>query len=257
MLAAARMPQSQSSTAIILRTRAYGDIDIIATFLTRDYGKLTGIAKGAKHSRRRFVNCLDPFSRVRVFFRQKPTTTLAFLERCELLHSGFGMAATTRFAYGSYVLELVDLLTHEADPISNVFDLLEAVLTLIESGPATSALLRCFELHLLGVLGYAPPLRSCHRCAEPFAAEGSAFYDALQDQVLCGRCGAPGPHLLRLDSATLHTMASLQTTPLDESRGLRMPADSARQAATFTGHLLAAHLPRPLRSLELIASLAR
>ncbi|MCP6756869.1 DNA repair protein RecO, partial [Klebsiella pneumoniae] len=70
-----------------LRWRAYGESDKIATFLTAEFGKLTGIAKGAKNSRRRFANSLEPLARVRVHFRQKPTATMAFLESCELLGS--------------------------------------------------------------------------------------------------------------------------------------------------------------------------
>lgn len=250
------MPQSQSSPAIILRTRPYGDIDVIATFLTQDFGKLTGIAKGAKHSKRRFVNCLDPFSRVRVFFRIKQGSTLAFLERCELLHSGFEMASPTRFAYGSYLTELVDLLTHEADPIGEVFDLYRRALDQIETGPVTSTLLRCFEMHLLHALGYGPPLRQCAGCGEAFTA-GPAFFDALQAQVLCARCGAPGPHFVRFAADTFNALADLQDTTVEESRDLHLPTATAREAAMFTGHLLAAHLPRPLRSLELIAAVAK
>jgi len=251
------MSQSQSSSAVILRTRPYGDIDVIATFLTRDFGKLTGIAKGAKHSRRRFVNCLEPFARVKVFFRLKTGATLAFLERCELQHSGFAMAVPTRFAYGSYLSELVDLLTHEADPIASVFDLLEAALRYIEEGPATSSLLRCFEMQLLGALGYGPPLRQCAGCSTPFAEGEAVFYDALQEQVLCQRCGALGPQTQKFASETMATLADLQGLSLAESRGLQLPSATAREAAMFTGHLLATHLPRPLRSLELIAALAR
>ena len=43
---------STSSLAIILRSRPYGDFDKIVTFLSKETGKLTGIAKGAKNSRK-------------------------------------------------------------------------------------------------------------------------------------------------------------------------------------------------------------
>src|SRR6185436_414262 len=124
-----------------------------------------------------------------IFFRLKAGATLAFLERCELQNSGFGMALPSRFAYGSYLLELVDLLTHEADPIANIYDLLEVGLSEIEAGPVTSSLLRCFEMHLLHVLGYGPPLRQCASCGAEFEAGEDAWFDALQTQVLCHRCG--------------------------------------------------------------------
>src|SRR5512146_532410 len=105
------MGPSQASEAIILRTRAYGESDKIVTFLTNDAGKLTGIAKGAKNSRRRFANCLDPFTEVRVHFRARPGAGLVFMESCDLLRPTGSLAEPNKFAYGSYLIELVDQLT--------------------------------------------------------------------------------------------------------------------------------------------------
>jgi DNA repair protein RecO (recombination protein O) len=44
----------ESTPAIVLRTREYGESDKIVTFLSRTAGKFSGIAKGAKRSQRRF-----------------------------------------------------------------------------------------------------------------------------------------------------------------------------------------------------------
>src|SRR5262245_59880701 len=71
--------------ALVLRTRSYGESDRIVTFITEQHGKVTGIAKGAKNSRRRFAGTLEPFVRVRLVFRQRPASDLAFLLRCELI----------------------------------------------------------------------------------------------------------------------------------------------------------------------------
>ena len=38
-----------------MRSRAYGESDKIVAFLSRDFGKISGIAKGALRSKRRFV----------------------------------------------------------------------------------------------------------------------------------------------------------------------------------------------------------
>jgi DNA repair protein RecO (recombination protein O) len=55
------MPAEESTPAIVLRARDYADSDRIVTLLTRDAGKLSGIAKGAKASRHRFERKLEPF----------------------------------------------------------------------------------------------------------------------------------------------------------------------------------------------------
>src|SRR5512134_3304740 len=74
------VPVSLVSLAIVLRWRPYGESDKIVTFLSEDFGKLTGIAKGAKRSRRRFPNSLEALARVRMHFRLRPNASLAFLE---------------------------------------------------------------------------------------------------------------------------------------------------------------------------------
>lgn len=240
----------------MLRVRPYGEVDKIATFLTRDFGKLTGIAKGAKNSRRRFPNCLEPFARVRVYFRTRPGATLAFLEHCELTHPATGMATPSRFAYGSYLLELVDRLTHEADPIGEVYDLLEAGLTDIENGSVASSLLRAFEMQLLRDLGYAPPFEQCRHCQRSLQDFTYGFLDE-RGGFLCESCGRFHRASERFAVSTFATLYQLQSLPLARSREQTMPPDTAREAAELSGKLLAVHLNRPLRSLELIATLSR
>src|SRR5438105_8896938 len=118
------MGPAQTSEAIILRSRPYGKSDKIVTLLTHGMGKLTGIAKGAKNSRRRFANCLEPFTRVCVHFRARPNASLVFLDSCDLLHPPGVLTEPAKFAYGSYLVELVDQLTAEAQPVRELYELL-------------------------------------------------------------------------------------------------------------------------------------
>ena len=52
---------------IILKRKDYRESDLIVTAFTRDFGKITGIAFGAKKSRKRFANCLGFFARSRLY----------------------------------------------------------------------------------------------------------------------------------------------------------------------------------------------
>ena len=59
------------SQAIIMRIREFGESDLLVTFFTPDKGQLKGVAKGARKSRKRFVNCLDVFSLVNLEYGLK------------------------------------------------------------------------------------------------------------------------------------------------------------------------------------------
>jgi DNA repair protein RecO (recombination protein O) len=70
--------------AIILRTRDYSESDRLITFFTRNQGQLTGIAKGARRSKKRFVHTLEPLSHVFITYADRRTSGLVRLDASEL-----------------------------------------------------------------------------------------------------------------------------------------------------------------------------
>jgi hypothetical protein len=109
------MRSSQTTPAIVLRARPYGESDKIVSFLTEDFGKLTGIAKGALRSRRRFVNSLEPFSLVNLRFQDRAHGNLAFLIGADLLFGLRQLASSLeRISYAAYLVEITDGLIMSA-----------------------------------------------------------------------------------------------------------------------------------------------
>src|SRR5439155_23763630 len=79
--------REERTSAIVLRSRAHGESDKIVTFLTRDWGKVTGIAKGAKRARHRFVNGLEALTQVPLRLRPCRADARAFFVGCDLMRS--------------------------------------------------------------------------------------------------------------------------------------------------------------------------
>jgi DNA repair protein RecO (recombination protein O) len=247
--------QSRTSLAIVLRWRPYGESDKIVTFLSRDFGKLTGIGKGAQRSRRRFANSLEPLARVRMHFRLRPGATLAFLESSELLQPSTALTDPKRFAYASYLAELVDQLTVEEHPVQELYALLDDALSALEAAPATSGLLRGFELQLLARAGYDPQLDRCAECQRRLDDEEAVHLNSAQGTLCCSACLWTGRPLVAVAPGVLVRLAPLKHLPLADCHRRQLGA-VAPEAARFTGQLLALHLPRPLRSLRLIEQLS-
>ena len=121
------MPAEETTPAIVLRARDYAESDRIVTLLTRDHGKLAGIAKGAKASRHRFERKLEPFSHVMLHFRRRPHGQLVFITRAEAaelaqypIDEDLG-----RIALGSYMLELSDALTAPEGEAAQAYGILD------------------------------------------------------------------------------------------------------------------------------------
>jgi DNA repair protein RecO (recombination protein O) len=245
--------QEIGTPAFMLRARPYGESDRIVTFITEQHGKVTGIAKGAKNSRRRFAGTLEPFVHVRVVFRQRPASDLVFLLRCELLAALKGFTRDLdRFAAGSYVLELTDRMVIGRESSREVYGLVREALTLLDAGASPDPLLRAFELHMLAASGYAPALDHCRGCGVD-VTEGGGLYLAIErGGLVCRRCVRTGEPVRPVGAATARELARLAAGPL-ASAATRAAAASLAEAAAVAEHLLGAATSGPVRSRDFIA----
>ena len=186
------MPPEESSAAIVLRARDYSESDRIVTLLTRDLGKLGGMAKGAKASRKRFERKLEPFSHVMLYFRRRPHGQLVFITRAEASADLAPFAIEddlAKIALGSYMLELADAFTSEEAEASGAYKVLAQALHTVGAAGASVALRQAFELRLLHWAGYGLEFSRCRQCAnEIAAAPQSAFFIVAKGGVVCARC---------------------------------------------------------------------
>lgn len=237
----------------MLRGRLYGESDKIVTFLTRDFGKLSGIAKGAAKSKKRFVAALEPFTHVQLGFRQRSHTDLCFIESADIVRAARHAALDLdRYAYSTYVVELIDSMVvgREAEP--HVFELVEEILALIDSPSKASPApewLRTFEVRLLGLCGLEPQLESCGRCGLP----ASSFADAPRfnprtGSLLCVPCSDGAG--MRLSMPAANAILGLRRGPATDVAALPSPLAAEVRVALQT--FIQYHLHRPLKSPALL-----
>ena len=238
-----------ATLAFVLHARAYGESDRIVTLLTEQQGKITGIAKGAKNSRRRFGGTLEPFLHVRVVFRHRPASDLVFLFRSELVTA---LRRFTRdldyYAAGSYVLDLTDRMVFGRESGREVYGLVREALELLESGARIDPLLRAFEMHLLGASGYAPQLHRCRGCGETPGRGGGVFLALERGGLVCRQCVRPGEPLRPVHPATAEALAVLAAAPLADALTRTPPPAVLAEAGAVAEHLLGAVIHGPVRS---------
>jgi len=233
--------------AIILNVRDYGEADRLVVFLTPQQGRLTGIAKHAKKSRRRFANCLEPLNRV-LFFLSPRRGELEFLQRAELVRS-FGALRRdlARLGAASVLAELAGELSAPPEATAEIFATLEEALEQLEGGAPPDSLLPTFLIHILGLGGYGPRWDSCLECGKP---PGSPlFFSIARGGVVCGACsrGAAGP-LVALNPGTWKLLSLAQKLPREKLTRLRFPGGQRDQSLTLLKHFLRRHLGRELKS---------
>src|SRR5215467_894392 len=151
------MPLKQSE-AIVLRTYPLREADLLVTFFTRSEGKVRGVARSAKKSKKRFGGALEPLTLVRAYWEEREGTELARLDSCDVLDSPLATAVDYPRAVGlAHLAELVDELLPDREQNDAVFRLAAAVLGQLRAG-AVWLPVTYFELWIARLTGLLPDL---------------------------------------------------------------------------------------------------
>jgi len=140
----------QQQSALVLHVRPYRETSAIVQFMTKDQGRITGVARGVRGTRKR-INPMQPFSLGTLSYFGR--NNLVNVSKFDVAH-GFALQGDALFS-GFYVLELLTRLVAERQKEPEIFAGAVSALTAMEAGQELQAALRCFELDLLGQLGYA------------------------------------------------------------------------------------------------------
>lgn len=166
-----------TTEAFVLRTYSLAEADKICVFLTRDLGKVRGVAHGARKMKSRFGSSLEPFTEVALTYFQKEGRDLMSVSTCEIVHSHFNSAASDieiASAF-SYMAELLTEFLPDHEPNEKLYRLVAASLEAIEAGHDLQHVLRYFESWLLRLVGFFPDPSRCGACGAEVAADESAF----------------------------------------------------------------------------------
>jgi len=181
------------SEALVLRTYPLKEADLVVSFLTRDQGKLRGVAKRARRPKSAFGAGLERLSHVRMSYFQRETRELVNLDSCELIHSQFDLVSDYWAAVAlDYFAEVSEQLLPFAEPNEKFFRLLLAVLDSLHHGEhAAWRAVAYFSLWAVRLSGWLPELNVCLSCGtlldDPEMPE-RAFFTRSRAGLVCGHC---------------------------------------------------------------------
>lgn len=251
------------SPAFLLRARVYGESDVIAVFLTADHGKVSGIARGARRSRRRFGGAaLQPFHELEIRYKRRPHSELVFLQESRVLVDFERLAADVdTFAWASYLTELTEVVLAAADPCRDVYDLYRGTLGRLVAQEPTTATCHHFTLRLLEHAGWCPDFEHCAVCSAPLDPTARPIVDPRGGGVICARHDlqrssgdvddpARQPSRRVIDPELLEHVRSSRIEPHPDC-----PPATLRAATALLDRLIELHVPRTLRARRVLAEL--
>lgn len=233
--------------ALILRTQKLGEADRIITMLTRQHGRIRGVAKGVRRTMSKFGARLEPGSHVDIqMYEGKTFDTVTQVE--SIAHYGEAIADDyQRYTIASAILETAERFTaQENEPALQEFILtVGAMKALAENKYDAGLILDAFLLRSCAVGGYAPSLSTCSRCEAPGPHR---YFSLVGGGSVCAECrpsasATPAPETLDLMGALLGG---------DWERASTSELRYRREANGLIAAYLQWHLERGLRSLPMV-----
>jgi DNA repair protein RecO (recombination protein O) len=233
----------KQSEALVLRTYPFHEADLLVTLFTRAEGKIRGVAKSAKRSKRRFGGALEPLTHVLAHWEDKPKQELARLDSCEIISSPLATEVSyPRLVALSYVAEVIDQLLPDREPSDDVFRL---ALSVIQQMRADSFWmpLTYFDLWIVRLIGLMPDLTACSTCGEVLNGH-RAYFHPLADGLLCSRDKRLASIEISPDSRAL--AANMFRAPVENFAGDPWPRQRGADLRKFLAQRIEHHIERKL-----------
>jgi DNA repair protein RecO (recombination protein O) len=233
----------KESEAVVLRTYPLREADLLVTFFTRNEGKVRGVARAAKKSRKRFGGALEPLTFVRAFYEDRERQELARLDALEVLESPLASAVSYPRAVAlAHIAELLDELLPDREANDAVFRLTLSVLSRLR-GAEIWMPVTYFELWITRLVGFLPDLSECVVCGATL--NGSrAYFHALADGLMCVDDKRLASSEISSESRAL--AGKIFRNPVESFAGVEWPKSKASDLRKFLIQILERHTEKKL-----------
>ncbi len=148
-------PRSYTSEGIVLARRNFGEADRILVVYSKNFGRISLIAKGIRRPKSRKRGHVEVFSLLN--FQASAGHGLDMMTEAELIDDyGEIRKSLNKISLAYYFSEVLGRITHEGEPNIELFDLILKYLNKLKKTNGLRALRMSFISELLILLGYWP-----------------------------------------------------------------------------------------------------
>ncbi len=227
---------SQEKTdALVIRLADWSESSRVVTLFTRDFGKISALAKGAKRLRSAFEAGLDLLSESRIVFLRKSSSSLDILYESQLIARFQPSSLSMTCLYGGYyIAELLSGLSEEYDPHPRLYDVATETLRNLESHEDPRVSILRFELVLLNEIGSLPEFDACLVCGCPVTNQRTFAFWVNQGGLICSNCKRPEYEQRPIEAGTIALLKKLSDDDPAVARNINPSPDQLTQLRHIT-----------------------
>lgn len=209
---------------IVLKEIRFKDTSKIIKVYTKEYGRISIMARGAYRPKSKIIANTQPFSYNE--YNLHKGKNFFYLNQGDLLNSFYCIREKMeRVAYGSYMLELIEKSLPEEQRHEKIFLLLKKGLTILETLDSDFIkFIISYELKFISFLGYKPYLEACVLCENKNMK--SIKFSIENGGIICSNCFKNSPFSFEIDKETYRAMNAFLYSTLDKAYIVDLPYKS-------------------------------
>lgn len=241
---------------MVLSAMPIGDYDKRLLILTKEHGKITAFAKGARRPNSALLACSQPFTfgHFQIYMGRSSYTVMSaeilnyFAELREDLEAVY---------YGFYFCEFADYLTRENMDALGILKLLYQSLRVLSKKPIEIKLARyIFEIKILSLFGETPQVFECvnHlRRGHPKTTDQDGWgFSGLSGGLVCKGCFKASRDAMPLSPAAVYTLQFIVSTPVEQLYTFNVSDEVREELKNVTKQYVRIHVDKEFKSLNMV-----
>lgn len=239
-------------TGMVLSTTPVGEYDRRVVILTREQGKISAFARGARRPNSPLVGAVNPFSfgEFTVYAgRSSYTIQSAKISNyfAELREDMIGAY------YGFYFLEFANYYTKEGNDEREMLKLLYQTLRALCNQHIPNKLIRyVFELRALAINGEGPQVYECVACG---CKDRPMVFSVKKGGLVCSECRQDVIDGILLNQSTIYTMQYIESSPIEKLYTFVVKDQVLDELAWIMNRYADVYIDKKFKSLEILETL--
>ncbi|MCK4641609.1 MAG: DNA repair protein RecO [Candidatus Marinimicrobia bacterium] len=244
--------------ALVLKTIPFQETSSIVRLFTKEQGKISVIAKGARRMKSALRGYLEPLNYIEAIYYFKITRDIQTLSKVDLLQSFFSNTRDIECTlYGTAVLEVIDKVVRDHQYDDEIFYLAVQILKNMDlHADQCIVLFADFLLAVADILGYKLDTSVCSQCK---ARLKTAIYNPGSGRLICRDCGRYTSSAYKLSEHEIQFLNDLPGCNFDIEVNISVEPSAAERITQLLIKYLSYHLDYPLnlKSLSLLSEISQ
>lgn len=243
------MVETITVVGMVISSMAISEYDKRLVILTKEFGKITAFARGARKPTSPFLAGSQPMAFGEfTLYRGRNSYTVTGMKINDYFSNM--MSDIDSMYMGMYFLELADYYGREGIEASDTLKLLYLSMKALSGKVIPRELVRCiFELKTLVINGEYPNMFSCGNCG---SKENLDFFDLNHNTMLCKNCHSVIPKNRLLNGSTLYALQFIITSPINKLFTFKVTDEVLKQMQEIIRSYINKHIDRKFNSLEFL-----